>query len=113
VLVLGGFDCLEVPRLQGTGNLPHVWGVMLPGRSSGFVVFTTEDRKVGRPPRFGVVERPGHRRVLLQENNETIERLGQACIQLWWGGGYGGGGNFEVLDNRGESLPVCVRPSWA
>jgi len=42
VFVLGGLDCLEVPRLGGAGNFPHVWGIVFLGGSSGLVIFSTE-----------------------------------------------------------------------
>jgi len=66
VLVLGGLDCPEIPRLGGACNVPHVRGVVLPGRPSGFMVFTTEDGQVGGPPGFGVGRRSGYRRVFFE-----------------------------------------------
>ena len=69
VFVLSGLDCLEIPRLGGAGNFPHVWGVVLSGRSSGLVIFTTEDSQVGGPPRFGVMGRSGYWRVFLEESH--------------------------------------------
>jgi len=59
VFVLGGLDCLEIPRLGGACNFPHVRGIISSGRSSGLVIFATEDSQVGGPPRFGVVGRSG------------------------------------------------------
>jgi len=52
VFVFGGLDCLEVPPLGGAGTFPQVWGVSLPGRSSGLMVFATEVSQVGGPPGF-------------------------------------------------------------
>ena len=72
MFILGGLDRLEVPRLGGTGDFPHVWGVVLLGCSGSLVIFTTEDRQVGGPPRFGVVGRPGYRCVLFQESYQTV-----------------------------------------
>jgi len=68
VFVLGGFNCLKVPRLGGAGNFPHVRGVVFPDRSGRLVILTTEDSQVGGPPRFGVVGRPGYWRVLFEES---------------------------------------------
>ena len=68
MLVLGGFDCHEIPRLGGAGNFPHVWGVMFSGRSSGLVILTTEDSQMGGPLRFGVMGRSEHRGVFLEES---------------------------------------------
>jgi len=48
---------------------------VLSARSGGLVVLTTEDRQVGGPPRFGVMGRPGHRRVFLEEGYQTVQRL--------------------------------------
>jgi len=72
MFVLGGFDHLEIPRLGGAGNIPHVSGVMLSGRPGGLVILTTEDRQVGGPPRFGVMGRPGYWRVLLVDSYQAI-----------------------------------------
>jgi len=72
VFVFSGLDCLEVPRLGGASNFPHVWSVALPGCSGGLVVFAAEDRQVRGPPRFGVVGWPGYGRVLLQESYQTV-----------------------------------------
>ena len=66
MLVLGGLDGLEIPRLGGAGKYPRVWGVVFFGRPSGLVIFTTEDSQVGGPPRFGVMGRSGHWRVFLE-----------------------------------------------
>jgi len=82
VLVLGGFDCLEVPRFRGAGHFPHVWSVLLSFCSGSLMVFTTEDCEVGRPPGFGVVGRPGYWRVLLQESDEAVKRLRQPFVQF-------------------------------
>jgi len=68
VFVLGGLDCLEVTRLGGAGNFPHVWGVALAGRAGGLMIFATEDAQVGGPPGFGGMGRSGHWRVLLEES---------------------------------------------
>jgi len=75
VFVLSGLDCLEVPPLGGAGDIPHVWGVVFPGLSCCFVVFATEDGQVGRPPGFGVMGGPGHRRVLLEESDQPVQRF--------------------------------------
>jgi len=75
VFVLSGLDRLEVPRLGGAGNFPHVWGVVLSGCSCSLVVLTTEDSQVGRPPRFGVMGGPGYGRMLLEEGYQTIQRF--------------------------------------
>jgi len=75
MFVFSGLDRLEVPRLGGAGNFPHVWGVVFPGCSGRFVVLTTEDSQVGRPPRFEVVGRPGYGRMLLEEGYQTIQRF--------------------------------------
>jgi len=74
VVVFCGFDCLEVPRLGGACNLPHVWGVVLSCRSGGLVVLTAQDGQVGGPPRFGVMGRPGHRPVFPEESYQTVQR---------------------------------------
>jgi len=68
VFVLGGLDCLKIPRLGGAGNFPHVWGVALSGRSGGLMIFATEDGQVGGPPGFGVMGRSGHWRVFFEES---------------------------------------------
>ena len=60
MLVLGGFDCLEIPRFRCASNFPHVSCVVLPGCSGGLMVFAAEDCEVWGPPAFGVVGRPGH-----------------------------------------------------
>jgi len=73
VFVLSGFYCLEIPRLGGAGNFPRARGVVLSGRSGGLVILTTEDRQVGGPPRFGVMGRPGHRRVFLEKSDQTVQ----------------------------------------
>ena len=73
MFVLGGLDCLEVPHLRGAGNVTHVRGVVFPGRSDSFVVFATEDSKVGGPPGFGIVGCSGHRCLLFQERYEAVE----------------------------------------
>jgi len=65
VFVLSGFNGLEIPRLGGAGNFPHVWCVVFRGCPCGLVIFTTEARQVGSPPGFGVIGGPGYRRVLL------------------------------------------------
>jgi len=68
VFVLGSLDCLEIPPFGGAGNFPHVWGVMLSGRSGGLLIFTTEDSQVGGPPRFGVMGRSGDWPVIFEES---------------------------------------------
>jgi len=68
VLVLGGFNCLKVPRLGGGGNFPHVMGVVFSGRSGSLVILTAEDSQVGGPPGFGVVGRSGYWRVFFKES---------------------------------------------
>jgi len=75
VFVLGGLDCLEVPGLGGTGNISHAWGVVLRGLSGGLVILTTEDSQVGGPPGFGVMGRPGNRRVFFEESYQTVQRF--------------------------------------
>jgi len=82
VFVLRGFDCLEVPRLGGAGNFPHVWGVVFSGCPGGLVVLTTEDRQVGGPPRLGVMGGPGYRRVFFQERHQTVQRFRHPFVQL-------------------------------
>jgi len=72
VFVLCGLDCLEIPRLGGAGNIPHVWGVVLSARPGGLMILTTEDRQVGGPPRFGVVGRPGYWCMLLEDSYQTV-----------------------------------------
>jgi len=72
VLGLGGLDCLEVPRFGGAGNFPHVWGVVLPGRSDRLLIFTTEDGQVGGPLGFGVMRRSGHWRVFFEESYQAV-----------------------------------------
>jgi len=72
VFVFGGLDCLEIPRLGGAGKFPPVWGVVSFRRPSGLVIFTTEDSQVGGPPRFGVMGRSGHWRVILEESYQTV-----------------------------------------
>jgi len=69
VFVLGGFNCLKVPRLGGAGKFPHVRGVVFPGRSGSLGVLTTEDSQVGGPPGFGVVGRSGYWRVLFEQSH--------------------------------------------
>jgi len=69
MFVLGGLNCLKVPRLGGAGNFPHVRGVMFPGRSSGLVILMMEDSQVGGPPRIGVMGRSGYWRVLFDESH--------------------------------------------
>jgi len=68
VFVLGGLDCLEIPRFRAASNFPHVWGVVLSGRSDGLMIFATEDGQVGSPPRFGVMGRPGYWSVFFEES---------------------------------------------
>ena len=68
VFVLGSLDSLEIPRFGGAGNFPHVWGVVLSGRSGGFMIFATEDGQGGGPPRIGVMGRSGHWRVFFEES---------------------------------------------
>jgi len=63
VFVLGGLDSLEVPRFGGAGMFPHVWCVMLSGRSGGLVIFAMDDSQVGGPPRFGVMGGCGYRQL--------------------------------------------------
>jgi len=75
VFVFSGLYCLEIPRLGGAGDFPHVWGVVFSGRSGGLVLFTMEDRQVRGPPRFGVVGRPGYRRGLFEESYQTVQRF--------------------------------------
>jgi len=75
VFVLGGLYCLEIPRIGGAGTFPHVWGVVFFGRSSGLVIFRTEDSQVGSPPGFGAMGRPGHWRVFFEESYQTVERF--------------------------------------
>jgi len=75
MFVLGGLDCLEIPRFGGAGNFPHVWGVVLCHRSGGLVIFTTEESQVGSPPRFGVMGRSGCWRVFLDESYQSVERF--------------------------------------
>ena len=67
MFVLCGLDCLEIPRLGGSGNIPQVWGVVLPGRPGGLVVLPTEDSQVGGPPGFGVMGGSGDRDMVLEE----------------------------------------------
>jgi len=69
VFVLGGLDCLEVPRFGGAGNFPQVSCVRFSGRSSGLVILATEDSPVGGPPRFGVIGGSGHRCVFFEESH--------------------------------------------
>jgi len=68
VFVFGGLNCLEIPRLGGAGDFPHVRGVLLSGRPSRLVIFATEDSQVGGPPRLGVRGRYGHWRVVFEES---------------------------------------------
>jgi len=75
VFVLGGLDCLEVPRLEGAGNFPHVCGVADSRHSGGLTIFAAENGQVGGPPGFGVMGRSGHWRVLSEESYSTVERF--------------------------------------
>ena len=68
MFVFSGLDCLKIPRLGGTCNFPHVWGVVFSGRSGSLVIFATENRQVGGPPRFGVMGRPGYWCVFFEES---------------------------------------------
>jgi len=65
VFVFSGLARLEIPRVGGSGNFPHVWGVVFPGRPGCLVIFTTEDRQVRSPRGLGVMGGSGYRRVLL------------------------------------------------
>jgi len=73
VFVFSGLDRLKVPPLGGAGDFPHVWCVVLLGRSCCLVVFATEDGQVGGPPRFGVMGGPGYRCMLFEESDQSVQ----------------------------------------
>ena len=75
MLVLRGLDCLKIHQLGGAGNFPHVCGVVLAGRSSWLVIFTTEDSQVGSPPKFAVMGRSGYWHVFFEESHLTVQRF--------------------------------------
>jgi len=75
VFLFTALDCLKIPRLEGAGNFPHVWGVVFPGRSGRFVILATEDTLVGGLPRFGIMGRPGYWRGFHEDRYQTVQRF--------------------------------------
>jgi len=73
LFVLGGLDCLEIPRFGGAGNYSPVRGVVLSGRSGSLIIFVTEDGQVGSPPRFGAMGSSGHWSVFFEESYSAVE----------------------------------------
>ena len=65
------------------------------------------------PPRFGVVGRPGHRRVFLEEGYQTVQRLRHPYVQLRVCGAWGCGWDLESLNYWVQGFPIRVCPAWA